>query len=366
MKKYIITTILAVLMTAGATLTARSYPDDYLGLPGDNLNLYAVMNLFQESQTLEEFERKLNDPDLRVNNLDLDGDNYVDYITVHDYVDGNVHNIVLRVALNRYETQDVAVFIVQRFSDGSVNIQLVGDEALYGRNYIIEPDYDNYYSGRYNPGYTGGRRVTIRLVADWPVVRFIYLSSYIPWHSTWYWGYYPSYWSPWRPYYYHYYYGFHYYNIHNHYCVMFRRWDRIRYYRYNDFYYSRIRSHSTMYSRREKEGRYRDTYSRPDMRRMGESHYASLSQTRRGDYRASSSDATKRLINYKQTGYYFSPDCTEAGNNSETCNCSKTGNDSETHNSSEISPGQFRFQVADHPETRNNSKTGNRTKISSG
>ena len=95
MKKYIITTILAVLMTAGATLTARSYPDDYLGLPGDNLNLYAVMNLFQESQTLEEFERKLNDPDLRVNNLDLDGDNYVDYITVHDYVDGNVHNIVL-------------------------------------------------------------------------------------------------------------------------------------------------------------------------------------------------------------------------------------------------------------------------------
>lgn len=281
-------------MTAGATLTARSYPDDYLGLPGDNLNLYAVMNLFQESQTLEEFERKLNDPDLRVNNLDLDGDNYVDYITVHDYVDGNVHNIVLRVALNRYETQDVAVFIVKRFSDGSVNIQLVGDEALYGRNYIIEPDYDNYYSGRYNPGYTGGRRVTIHLVADWPVVRFIYLSSYIPWHSTWYWGYYPSYWSSWRPYYYHYYYGFHYYNIHNHYCVMFRRWDRIRYYGYNDFYYSRIRSHSTMYSRREKEGRYRDTYSRPDMRRMGESHYASLSQTRRGDYRASSSDATRR------------------------------------------------------------------------
>jgi len=205
MKKYITTTLLAVMMTAGAALTARDYPDDYLGLPGDTLNLYAVLNLFQESETLEEFERSLNDADTRVNNLDLNGDNYVDYITVQDYVDGNVHNIVLRVALNRNETQDVAVFTVQKFSDGSVNIQLVGDEALYGRNYIIEPDYDNYYSGTYNPGYTGGSRVTINLVADWPVVRYIYFPTYIPWYSSWYWGYYPSYWNPWRPFYYHYY-----------------------------------------------------------------------------------------------------------------------------------------------------------------
>ncbi len=41
--------------------------------------------------------------------------------------------------LSQNEAQDVAVFTVQRFSDGEVQIQLTGDEDLYGKNYIIEP-----------------------------------------------------------------------------------------------------------------------------------------------------------------------------------------------------------------------------------
>ncbi len=99
MKKLIITSILALLVAAGTTVMAQDYPEEYLGLPGDNLNLYAVMKLFQESETLEGFERNLNDENSRINNLDLNGDNLIDYITVNDYVDGNVHTIVLRVAL---------------------------------------------------------------------------------------------------------------------------------------------------------------------------------------------------------------------------------------------------------------------------
>ena len=56
MKKLIITLIIALLTVAGVTARAEAYPEEYLGLPGDNLNLYAVMKLFQESATLEEFE----------------------------------------------------------------------------------------------------------------------------------------------------------------------------------------------------------------------------------------------------------------------------------------------------------------------
>jgi hypothetical protein len=273
MKKFIITSILAALVTAGTSIMAQNYPDEYLGLPGDNLNLYAVMNLFQESQTLEDFERNLNDANSRINNLDLNGDNLVDYITVNDYIDGNVHNIVLRVALNQNETQDVAVFTVQRFNDGTVQIQLVGDEALYGRDYIVEPIYDNNYAGTYNPGYTGRGRISINVVADWPLIRFIYYPGYISWHSSWYWGYYPSYWDPWQPYYWHYYYGYHYNNYRDYYRH-YRHWHRNRYERYNDFYYSRIRSHSTMFDHRMREGYYRDTYSRPELRREGEEFYS--------------------------------------------------------------------------------------------
>ncbi|MDO8897842.1 MAG: hypothetical protein Q7V19_09335, partial [Bacteroidales bacterium] len=150
MKKLILLSILAFLFGGALQLNAQKQTEEYLGLPGDNFNLFAAMNLFQESETLEGFERNLNDPEVMVNNLDLNGDKFVDYIMVMDYPDGDVHNIVLRVALNKNEYQDVAVFTVQKFRDGSVQIQLVGDEALYGPNYIVEPNYDETP----NPGYT--------------------------------------------------------------------------------------------------------------------------------------------------------------------------------------------------------------------
>ncbi|HOY52448.1 MAG TPA: hypothetical protein PLX49_11790, partial [Prolixibacteraceae bacterium] len=132
MKNIITAALLVVFTAAGITVTAQERQPEYLGLPGDNLNLYAVMKLFQESETLEQFERELNSENSRINNLDLNGDRYVDYITVTDYPDGNVHQIVLRVALDDRENQDVAVFTVEQFNDGTVAIQLIGDEDLYG------------------------------------------------------------------------------------------------------------------------------------------------------------------------------------------------------------------------------------------
>ena len=74
MKKFIATSVLAVLVTFGTTVMAQDYPDEYLGLPGDNLNLFAVMKLFQESETLEAFERNLNDQNSRMSLSSLSGD----------------------------------------------------------------------------------------------------------------------------------------------------------------------------------------------------------------------------------------------------------------------------------------------------
>ena len=50
MKKLMFISILALLLAGGSAMRAQSMPDEYLGLPGDNLNLYAVMKLFQESE----------------------------------------------------------------------------------------------------------------------------------------------------------------------------------------------------------------------------------------------------------------------------------------------------------------------------
>ena len=108
--------------------------------------------------------------------------------------------------LGRKDFQDVAVFTVQKFRNGSVQIQLIGDESLYGKNYIIEPNY----AETPNPGYRGRPAETTNTtiiytdpyqIATWPLIRYMYMPNYIGWHSAWYWGFYPDYWSPWRPFY---------------------------------------------------------------------------------------------------------------------------------------------------------------------
>lgn len=293
MKKFLITSILAALFTAGTAVVAQDNNQEYLGLPGDNLNLYAVMKLFQESKTLEEFERSLNDEKNNINNLDLNGDGLVDYIRVIDNVDGDVHNIVLQVAVSERENQDVAVFTVQRFNNGQVQIQLTGDEELYGRDYIIEPRYDN--SEIPNPGYTGNTyvRTTTVEVAAWPLVRFVYLPSYTIWHSSWYWGYYPTYWHTWRSYSWHYYYGYHY-NWYNDYYGHYRRWQYHRYSRWNDFYYRGTRSYSPEVNHRIQTGTYKATYSHPEQRQEGEATFAKMhpDQIRRSAVKPSGNAST--------------------------------------------------------------------------
>jgi hypothetical protein len=289
MKRSIFTSILVSLIAVWNMAGAQTRQPENLGLPGDNLNLYAVMKLFQESETLEGFERSLNDEKTGINNLDLDGDNLVDYITVSDFVDGNVHNIVLRVALSPEDNQDVAVFTVERFNDGSAQIQLIGDEALYGKNYIVEPRYNDQVGETPNPGYMGrpsnSQRVTVVTtnyyeVAAWPLVRHIFLPDYVVWHSPWYWGCHFSWWNPWRSWSWHYYYGYHY-HWYPHYYASFHLCNQYRYARYNDFYYHGFRNYSNHVSNRIREGGYRNSYSHPEQRLAGEARYSRM-QSERG------------------------------------------------------------------------------------
>jgi hypothetical protein len=285
MKRFIITTILVALFAAGATIKAQNNVPEKLGLPGDNLNLYAVMKLFQDSKTLEEFEKNLNDPNSNINNLDLNGDNLVDYIKVIDNVNGDVHNIVLQDAVSPRENQDVAVITVQRFQNGQVQIQLTGDEQLYGKDYIIEPIYDDSASGATpNPGYAGNTRVingqsvtyvntTPVQVATWPLISYMFLPSYVAWHSSWYWGYYPGYWHPWHQYSWDYYYGYQY-NYNRYYYGHYRQWNYHRYSGWNNDYYNNRRSYSPDIHHRIEAGYYKTTYDHPDQRRDGETMFA--------------------------------------------------------------------------------------------
>jgi hypothetical protein len=366
MKKIIIISILAILTSIAGIVTAKDYPEEYLGLPGDNLNLYATMKLFQESETLEGFERDLNDQNSRINNLDLNGDNLVDYITVKDYVDGDVHTIVLSTQLNSYDTQDIAVFTVQRFDDGTARIQLIGDEALYGKNYIVEPIYADSQETP-NPGYMGSVVVTTPTpvtvttyeVATWPIIQFIYRPGYVCWHSAWSWGYYPSFWNPWRPYYWHTYYGYHYHYNHYYYSH-YRYWNHYRYHRYHDFYYGRVRSYSPNVSARIKSGNYRTTYSRPDLRKRGDDLYRRTAR-RSTDYRVNNSNngRTNNLKSARSRTTY------DANTNSGRRTVSKSS--SRTRSGSAVNRGGVNTQKSStirSGRTTTNQYQGNRNAVS--
>ena len=321
-KALFITTIIGGSFLYSPVFSQEKVAPDSLGLPGDNLNLYGVLDLFQKSETLEEFEKKLNAEDSKVNNLDLNGNDKIDYISVVDNVKGSAHAIVLQVAVNEKETQDVAVIEVEKDKDDKVQIQVVGDEQLYGKNYIIEPKEDaakTATAGTPNPGYSDGKsgnsgtgdekKSTVTNTTNnyynsnsnannysypagsWTIVRYMYYPTYTVYVSPWRWGYYPGYWNPWAPLYWHsYYYGYHHHHYHDHYGYYHRSYS----YRNNtahDFYGQR-RSTAASVNQRREGGDYRKTYSRPDLapkqsydRRLG------------GDDRKSNSNTDDRKSN---------------------------------------------------------------------
>jgi len=253
-----------------ASAQTQDNNDGSLGLPGDNLNLYAVMNLFQESKTLQQFEKSLNDENSKINNLDLNGDGQTDYISVVDKVEGRAHTIVLKDAISATETQDVAVFYVNKDANNQVQIQLIGDEALYGKDYIIEPSADGNATA--NPGYSGNEEHVVAAPSAWPIIGALFLRNYIAWHSPWYYGYYPNYWRPWHPLFWHSYYGYHS-NLNHFYEGNFRHTAHYHDIHFRDHYYSGRRSFSSSVIKHNHEGFYKSTYSHPELRREGIDHF---------------------------------------------------------------------------------------------
>src|SRR3954451_16244304 len=164
MKKFLLPYLAAAmcLLSLQAFSQAKDQPKEdttaLLGLPGDNLDLYAVLDLFQKSKTIEEFEKSLNDEKTKVNNLDLNLDKKIDFIKVTTKKKDESYTFILQVDVSKTETQDVAVILVDRDKDKKVSMQIVGDEDLYGKDYVIEPKGNSSITA--NPGYVGADPVT--------------------------------------------------------------------------------------------------------------------------------------------------------------------------------------------------------------
>src|SRR5689334_1620380 len=104
-------------------LQSSSQSESTAQVPGDNFSLEGALELFKKSSSPEEFEHMLNSPDSKVNNLDLNNDNNIDYIKVIDHTEGNVHAFVLQAVISPTESQDVAVIELQKLDDGKATLQ---------------------------------------------------------------------------------------------------------------------------------------------------------------------------------------------------------------------------------------------------
>jgi hypothetical protein len=110
----------------------------------DNLDLRAVADIL-EIQEILGIWRQLNDPELQISNLDLNNDNE-DYLRVIETVDNRTH-VIIQSVLDR----DIS----RRCNDwnrkdryNTVHLQIVGNEYMYGQNYIYEPilQYTCYFA----------------------------------------------------------------------------------------------------------------------------------------------------------------------------------------------------------------------------
>ena len=314
MKKLILSIVIIGSSLIATPVFSQGQIKDSLGLPGDNFNLYAVLDMFQQCKTLEEFEGKINGSDSKINNLDLNGDNKIDYIKVIDNGQGTMHAIVLKDEINAHEMQDVAVIEVDKV-EGKIKIQVVGDEQLYGKNYIVEPkDQSPAATSTPNPGYSGqssggttvinnttnnyynnddyyrdntisdpyygGRPVAYVPVDNWYMWEYLYAPTYSFYVSPFGWGFYPTYWNPWQPMYYHEYYGYHY--------QQYGYYHRTEVYvaPAANAYYGQRRTSSTYVSHRTQQGAYASTYGRRDLLNRSVNQRRTVNENRANENRS--------------------------------------------------------------------------------
>lgn len=163
------------LVSNGQDVTTVTATNDEIS---QNLDLEVLASVFGEAKDLEDFERRLNNPEKQISNLDLNEDGEVDYLRVVDTSKKNTHVITIQAVIGEDKYQDVAVIDVVKDEKGDTQVQVVGDVYMYGSNYIVEPVYVHQ-----------------------PVIYVWFWGPYYhPWHSPYYWRYYPPYYRPWRPY----------------------------------------------------------------------------------------------------------------------------------------------------------------------
>lgn len=105
----------------------------------EGLDLEAVGELVKQAKDAAELENLLNKQS-GINNLDLDGDGNVDYISVQEFGSGGNRGFSLTVDLGRGNIQEVATIQVERQGQQAV-VQLQGNDQIYGTGAVYHSSF---------------------------------------------------------------------------------------------------------------------------------------------------------------------------------------------------------------------------------
>lgn len=194
-------------------------------LSGEDFDLEALAGIIESVSTFEDLEKAINTESNEVNNLDLDKNGEVDYVLIQMEKEGDTYVAFLRVAMSETEMQDVATIEMEKQSSTTAFFQIVGDEALYGKDYILEPEGGLVDISESSSGSTGGKGgPSFSYIPPPPAVRVtICVGVFRPGFRVWVSPYgviiHPAWFRPWRP------------VARHHYRARAARWHRSRYHR---------------------------------------------------------------------------------------------------------------------------------------
>ena len=166
-----------------------------------NFSLEAALAMFKKATTLEEFEKLINLDNNSVNNLDLNNDENIDYVSVNSIKNNHTHVIVLQTWISETEIQDIATIEIEKTNENEAQLQIIGDETIFGENAIAEP-FDVLETIEKSKGPSYPKISVARVLVNawfWPCVKFVYAPNYIVYTSPFKWRKYPNWWKPWKP-----------------------------------------------------------------------------------------------------------------------------------------------------------------------
>lgn len=172
MKKLVLGLLLAFTLFSYRDIQAQVVVSSSVNL-GDNLDLQELGELVKDSRNAQNIERELNQNG-SINNLDLNNDGNVDYITVTEYGNGNSKGFSFTVDLGNRK-QEVATIVINR-ENGYATMNIQGDQRLYGQS--------AYYQSNYS-------------LSELLIMSYLF-SYHTPYYSPYRYGYYPTYYHSYR------------------------------------------------------------------------------------------------------------------------------------------------------------------------